>query len=316
MPLSNARVVSKVNEGVYLLLLDDGKQENGYYKVQLLNTNQTGWIYRTFARRYKGDIPEYSHINDNDNPLADPTYFLTEIQKQNAKRHLSIGKPQAVYERIYQGYVVGYDARLKVPVWVQYELTRSELDGAVSRTDNFSADYSIPFGSRSELSDYYGSGYDRGHMAPAADMKRSEIVMTESFYLSNISPQTGIGFNRGLWAQLEEDIRRWVRQRGTLSIITGPVFMPENKKVSYNVIGENNVAVPTHFYKIIVDINDQDNIRVLAFLMPNKAIKDGEIVQYLTSIDFIEKLTGLDFLSSLPGEIQDKIENEVSEKIW
>ncbi|MBN2520202.1 MAG: DNA/RNA non-specific endonuclease [Bacteroidales bacterium] len=315
-PLSGSPVVTKIIADTYLVLLDDGNQENGYYHVQLLNTNQTGWIYRTYVRRYTGDIPTENLDIDDDNPLSDKTFYLTDQQKIYANRHLELGKPQAVYERVYEGYVVGMDARLKIPVWVQYELTRQEVEGIVERTDDFRPDYSIPYGSRSELSDYSGSGYDRGHMAPAADMKRNEKVMSESFFLSNMSPQVGINFNRGIWAQLEEAVRGWVKQKGTLTIITGPVFMPEDSIVTYKVIGENNVAVPTYFFKIVINTSDPENIESLAFLLPNKAITDGDIKDFLTSIDYIEKLTGLDFLSALPGIIQDNIEQKTAQNIW
>lgn len=90
---------------------------------------------------------------------------------------------------------------------MQYELSADELDGTASRSDDFRADSSIPFGYRAELDDYSGSGFDRGHMAPAGDMKRSRKVMSESFFLSNMSPQVGIGFNRHIWKNLEEAVR-------------------------------------------------------------------------------------------------------------
>ena len=153
-------------------------------------------------------------------------------------------------------------------------------------------------------------------MAPAADMKRSDKVMSESFLLSNMCPQAGINFNRGIWARLEGAVRGWVRQKGTLVIITGPVFEPVDNKVSYFVIGDNNVAVPTYFYKIVVDMNNPENFEALAFLMPNKTISSGEIDEYLTSIDEIEKLTGFDFLSALPGETQEILESNISSEIW
>lgn len=144
--------------------------------------------------------------------------------------------------------MLAQDARLKIPLWVQYELTREELDGPAERTDDFRADHSIPHGARAELGDYRGSGLDRGHLAPAGDMRRSLRVMSDSFLLSNISPQVGVGFNQAVWAELEDAVRGWVRQRGELTVITGPIFAVRNDTVSYRVIGENHVAVPTHFY--------------------------------------------------------------------
>ncbi len=94
---------------------------------------------------------------------------------------MSLGKPQGIYERVCEGYVLAQDARLKIPIWVQYELSPDELQGPASRTNNFKPDTSIPSGSRAELDDYSGNGFDRGHMAPAGDMKRSRWVMSESW---------------------------------------------------------------------------------------------------------------------------------------
>jgi len=108
----------------------------------------------------------------------------------------------------------------------------------------------------------------------------------------------------------------WVEGRGSLVIITGPIFAVENDSVGYKVIGPNHVAVPTHFYKIIVDANDSHNVQALAFIMPNKDIRGHDYVEYLTSIDEIEKKTGLDFLSALPVEIQEKVEIKKADKIW
>lgn len=171
---------------------------------------------------------------------------------ESSSRHLKLGKPQAVYERFRDGYALAQDARLKIPVWVQYELRQEDLAETVERTDNFTADPTIPAGSRAETSDYRGSGFDQGHMVPAADMRKNQQVMDDCFLLSNIAPQVGVGFNQRIWRTLETRIRGWVGNRGTLTIIIGPVFTVKRHKVSYKVIGDNSVAVPTHFFRIIV----------------------------------------------------------------
>ena len=315
-PERNSPVITKLEQGEYVYLLDNGIQENGYYHIQLKGLNQTGWVYRTYVRGYTGDIPYIEEDDFKEDPLRDKTLYLTDQQKTFAQRHLRIGKPQAIYERVYEGYVFAQDARLKIPLWVQYELSRKDLEGRVKRKDDFRPDYSIPYGSRSELLDYSGSGYDRGHMAPAADMKRSAKVMNESFLLSNMSPQVGIDFNRGIWADLESLVRDWVKQKGTLAIITGPVFKSQNETVIYQVIGDNKVAVPTHFYKIVIKADDFSNVEAIAFLLPNNAIQDKKLENFIVSIDFIEKLTGLNFLSEIPAYIQDNIECKISENLW
>jgi endonuclease G len=315
-PNRDAATIERVTPGTTLQLLDEGRQVNGYYNVETPSPGRSGWIYRTLVRRFPGEVPVPEPEGQIVNPLADPTLSLTPEQRRSAGRHLRLGKPQAVYERVREGYVLAQDARLKIPLWVQYELNANEMSGPASRTDDFQPDTSIPFGYRAELEDYSGSGFDRGHMAPAGDMKRSWRVMSESFLLSNMCPQVGSGFNRHIWKNLETAVRGWVEQRGTLTIIMGPIFGIQSNRVSYQVIGENHVAVPTHFYKIIVDANSQGAIEALAFMLPNENLSGRHYREFLTTIDEIEKATGLDFLSALPTEVQETVESRTAPNIW
>ena len=140
--------------------------------------------------------------------------------------------------------------------------------------------------------------------------------MSESFLLSNMAPQIGVGFNRNIWRSLETAVRGWVQERGRLTIITGPVFAIKDNSVSYKVIGENNVAVPSHFYKIVVDNNDPGNVQALAFMMPNKNLSEDHYRDYLTTIDAIESATGIDFLSALPVAVQNVVESNRAQTVW
>jgi endonuclease G len=315
-PVREAVVRERVEPGTMLWLLDEGGKQNGYYHVELVTTGQTGWIYQTFVRRYRGDIPEAELEAEVADPLADPTLTLTSAQRRYAARHLRLGKPQVVYERARQGYVLAQDGRLKIPMWVQYDLKPEDLDGTVTEPNRFTVDTSIPSGYRAQLSDYLNSGFDKGHMAPAADMKRNTQVRTESYLLSNSAPQVGSGFNQKIWRNLETAVRGWVEQRGSLTIITGPIFMVQGGHVSYQVIGTKQVAVPTHFYKIVVDANNMNNIEALAFIMPNRDLGDSDYSEFLSSIDQIEEATGLDFLSALPDGVQRDIESQVPPDVW
>ena len=320
-PKRNGQLIEKVSPGTLLELRNEGKQTNGYYQVIPSTLDESGWIYRTLVRRHQGEVPVDVAAIQSTNPLADPTLTLGSEQRRYAHKHLRLGKPQAVHERVREAYALAHDARLKIPLWVQYVISPEELTGATSRQDDFRPDTSIPFGSRAELEDYASSGFDRGHMAPAADMKRSDQVMSESFLLSNMSPQVGIGFNRHIWKNLEAAIRGWVEQRGALTVITGPVFKiikdgMGKGKVTYSVIGENQIAVPTHFFKIVVDVNNPDKPEALAFVIPNEGLSSRHYNEFLTAIDEIEALTGLDFLSSLPVTIQREIESQKASIIW
>jgi endonuclease G len=312
----NSAILDHVQPGTYLELLDEGEQTEGYYHVPSVSLGQPGWIYRTLVRRHPGEIPLPDPEAALADPLGDPTIHLTAEQRGYAARHLRLGKPQAVYERVREGYVLAHDARLKIPLWVQYQLSPEDVPGTAERSDDFRPDTSIPFGFRAELNDYSGSGYDRGHMAPAADMQRSDHVMSESFLLSNMAPQVGIGFNRHIWANLEAAVRGWVEQRGTLTVITGPVFAVATNRVAFDVVGNSHVAVPTHFYKIVVDANDPNNPAALAFLLPNQSLSGQHYNQYLRSIDEIEAATGLDFLSALPAAVQQNLESQPAPAVW
>ncbi len=311
--MSGSEVLLKLDAGDYLALLQDN-QENGYYHAQLFSGGPAGWVYRTFVRRHPGSAPPTE--SPPSDPLKDSTLHLTAEQLTFAARHLTVGKPQAVYERVKEGYVTAVDARLKIPLWIQYQLTVDDLDGSGERRDNFHADTSIPRNARARPSDYVGSGYDRGHMAPAGDMVRSQRVMDESFPMSNMAPQVGVGFNQRIWKNLEDAIRGWVEQRGTLTVITGPVFTVSNGRVQYEVIGGNRVAVPTAFYKIVVHRNGPGTTEVLAFLMPNENLGDSDYSEFLTSVDAIEEATGLDFLSALPDDEERRAEGTTATVVW
>ena len=305
-----SRILETLERGAKLVLPEKEEQQNGYYLAFDPATKKQGWVYRSCVRRYRGSIEK-----TGDATSSAITAGTTETPRDSS-RHLKIGKPQAVYERFREGYALAEDARLKIPLWVQYEISPEDLNDKVERDKEFVPDTSIPYGSRSELSDYQGSGFDKGHMAPAADMKRNQQVQDDCFLLSNIAPQIGVGFNRQIWQNLETAIRGWVEQRGTLTIITGPVFEAEAKTVKYQVIGTSAVAVPTHFYKIVVDSKNEKSTDALAFLLPNKDLRGHEFGEYLISIRDIEKLTGLDFLSALPKEVQDKVESAKATRIW
>jgi len=232
----------------------------------------------------------------------------TDFKSTQTNEHLYWGLPSIDGQVIIrEGYALLHDGNKKVPLWVSYHLTKEHLQGTAGRTDNFRPDPKISPGKRAELSDYYKSGYDRGHMAPAGDMKRSKKVMSESFYLSNICPQEA-GLNRGNWRILEEKIRVFTLAKGESWIITGPVFMDidgDGNKDCLGKIGSNFVWVPTHYYKIIIAKNGEP--KVISFLMPNRK-PAGDIGDYQVPVDSIEKITGLDFLNKLPDDIENKIE--------
>ena len=311
-PDKNAQSLIRAEPEAEFRLIDD-EQTDGYYHIACAESPDGGWIYRTFVRRYAGEP------GGGGAPTAPVS--------ATAHNHLALGKPIAVHEIEREAYVTAVDARLKIPVWVQYELRKEDLTDEVKRGDrDFRIDSPLPLQARPQASDYTNSGYVRGHMAPAEDMRRSENVMADSFYFSNCAPQIGPTFNGAVWKQLEGAVRVWVERRGALTIITGPIFLPEpldrpdgkgpSGNVCYLVIGENHVAVPTHFYKIVVDATLPDDLQALAFVMPNTDLKGHKFDEYLCTIRDVECMTGLDFLAALPDPVENRLETTKPDAPW
>jgi endonuclease G len=194
----------------------------------------------------------------------------------------------------YTGFDLGYNEHFEQASWVVYVLTREEIvSGTEERPDRFRPDTSIFTGSAA-LSDYRGSGFDRGHLAPAADMKWSEQAMDESFLLSNISPQNP-SFNRGIWKKLEEKVRQWAVEKDSLYVITGPVLDPIR-----GVIGQNEVGVPGSYFKVLVDLSPPE-FGMIAFLLPNNG-SSKELTDYAITVDSLEIVTGYDFFAGAPDQ--------------
>lgn len=200
------------------------------------------------------------------------------------------------------GYTLSYNADYKTPQWVAWELTREETQGEERRTDQFLPDPDVR-GAKAYTGDYTHSGYDRGHMAPAADMKWNRKAMEESFYLSNICPQNP-NLNRGDWNDLEEKARQWAWRFDKIYITCGPIYDNKNPKR----LGKNKVGVPDAFYKVIL-INDKKNPKAIGFIFPNRA-SHQLLTQYIVTVDSVEKRTGIDFFPALPDEIENRIEAE------
>ncbi len=146
--------------------------------------------------------------------------------------------------------------------------------------------------------DYTNSGYSRGHMAPAADMKWSEQAMLESFYLSNICPQIA-ELNGGVWEKLENRVRA-LASESNVYVCCGPIMSPTPQR-----IGGNKVAVPTNFFKVLC-MQRNSKWQAIGFVFPNSACK-GSMFNYAMSVDEVEKLTGHDFFYNIPDDIETTI---------
>ena len=204
-------------------------------------------------------------------------------------------------------YTLSYVEKYEQAEWVAYEFIGERFLGVFERTNDFRIDTSVISGS-SELSDYISSGYDRGHLVPAADMSFSDTAMSESFFLSNVSPQNP-SFNRGVWKKLEGQLRVWASENEHLYIVSGGVLSSCSLS-----IGANKVGVPEYFYKVILDYTFPD-IKAIAFVLPNERGME-ELDFYVTSIDDVEQMTGLDFFPALPDEIEEDLEKLIDKSKW
>ena len=222
----------------------------------------------------------------------------------------SLEIPKSKYDITKHSYfALGYDEKHEQAAWVAYKLDSRETKGRAEREDDFRPDPEIATGSASP-SDYSRSGHDRGHLAPAADFKFSKKAMSESFFMSNMSPQKP-RFNRGIWKELEEQVRDWVQKDKSYYIVTGPVLSGKR----YRRIGKKNrVSIPKYYYKILLDI-DEPEVKAIAFLMENKG-SDKPLSSFVVSIDRIEEMTGIDFFPNLPDDLEQKLEASASTAGW
>lgn len=197
------------------------------------------------------------------------------------------------------GYTLSYDADFKTPQWVAWTLTADEAEGSVPRESNFTADPDVR-GAKAYPADYTNSGYDRGHMAPAGDMKWSEEAMRESFYMTNICPQNR-NLNRGDWKDLEEKERDWALARGAVSIAAGPIYSTKRPKR----IGNHQVAVPDAFFKVIL-VDYPKAPKAYGFIFRNEA-GSRPLQSYQLSVNEVERRTGIDFFPGLSEEVEDQV---------
>ena len=216
------------------------------------------------------------------------------------------GKADSIVER--EGYALGYIEKHGQPAWVQYIMTAEEVSRrAVKRGDEFRPDPEVPTGSATPQ-DYTRSGYDRGHLAPAADMSFSVKTMSESFYMSNMSPQAP-QFNRGIWSKLEKQVRHFAAKEKRIVVVTGPI-LPAEKTIT---IGANRVTVPQYYYKVIYDTTPPE--KMIGFVLPNKG-SSADLRTFAVTVDRVEELTGLDFFSTVPQPKQEQLERTLTVENW
>lgn len=287
-----------------------------YRRNQSPQGTGTGTAVRVglFAALIAGIIGVYNFFT-NSTPANDPNAALVteevvtpadEVDDQ--ENYLPTSSTGAIVAHKY--YALSYHERHEQAEWVAYVLTRERLQMPwQDRPDLFEADPKVRSGSAA-LSDYRGSGYDRGHLVPAADMAFNTTAITETFFLSNISPQSR-DFNKGIWKELEELTRDWAIKFKKLYVVTGPVLKDGGK----GTIGNNEVTIPTAFYKVLLDLSEPDQ-KAIAFIVPNEVSYDP-LFKYAVSIDEVEKQTGINFFPNLmTRELERELEAQKNIDFW
>jgi endonuclease G len=202
-----------------------------------------------------------------------------------------------------------YNETHEQPTWVMHIVLPAVEFGTVTRTNDFRVDDKVTTGS-ADKPDYWETGYDRGHLAPSADFRWSEVAVSESFYYSNMSPQKP-EFNRQSWSDLEGWVRRYVGDfREPVFVITGGILTDEGLPK----LGPNEVTIPKRYFKVVMDLNGDDR-QGIAFVM-NNGVNEYPVASYITTINEVEKLTGLDFFASLPDDEEEKLESMNSIAPW
>lgn len=206
-------------------------------------------------------------------------------------------------------YALNYSPKHRGALWVAYILTQKEVQTkGTNRKDNFRTDPSLNSVTQATLLDYKKSGYDRGHLLPSADRDDTPEENSETFLLSNISPQAP-GLNRGTWSLLEAAVRRWANKYDTLYVVTGGVLTPNPIK-PYRIIGDS-VTVPNYFYKAILTKSDLGYIST-AYLIPNLDDVDRNYNTYQITVDSLENILGIDLFFALPNLLEKEAERKAT----
>jgi endonuclease G len=228
-----------------------------------------------------------------------------DFSSDSIRDYLPTSTTNAVIKHKY--YTLSYNELHEQAEWVAYFIDFKVNPQAHYKRRPFMDDAKIMTGS-AKTHNYKKSGYDRGHLCAAADMKISKSAYDETFYMSNIAPQKH-DFNDGDWRRLEEKTRYWAQKYHGLYVVTGGVLQNGLK-----TIGSEQVTVPNYFYKILF-CKSKGNYKMVGFLMPHQN-KNEPLYQYVVSVDTIEKITGINFFPQLEDAVEDKLEQEINYKAW
>jgi endonuclease G len=209
----------------------------------------------------------------------------------------------------HQFYTLSYSELHEQAEWVAYELKKEYISSRNLKRPYFNQDAKVETKS-ADWRNYKNSGYDKGHLVPAGDMKFSEDAFTDTFFTSNISPQLA-SFNNGVWNRLEQKVRYWAEKYDGIYVIAGGVLESELR-----TIGEEEVAVPNYFYKVLLDTDETTNhVKMIAFLVPHEG-SNQPLYEFVVSVDELEQLTGIDFFPNISNQLETELERKSDYKSW
>lgn len=252
-------------------------------------------------------------ITDTSPPQAKPSSTPSKSSERKPSAYVSLDHARAAFrgkcEYVrHTYYALCYDEEHEQARWTVYILEGKKLrEGRIRRTQDFRPDPKVSTRS-AQLADYRRSGYDRGHLVPAGDFKWDSIGMSETFYLSNISPQIH-EFNAGIWEEVESTVRAWARQKGRLVVYTGPLLDTIKER-----IGSSRVSVPRGYYKVVYHLDEKVS-SAIGFLVPH-APSSKSPLSYIVTVDSVEKVTGIDFFPALPDGVEERIESRLELRLW
>lgn len=242
--------------------------------------------------------------------------FVLETHSSDTTGHpvTRFGYPSQGLTLRRHGFIVGYDGATRCPKWTLHRIRAVDLSGdTVDRKDEFRSDPKVPAEFRIALKDYIGSGLDRGHLVPSADLVSSRVDNSDTFFLSNMAPQLP-KFNRGVWKSAESMVRKLATRDDVreVYVMSGPAFRADGERLELDTFADG-IPIPTHFWKSVLVIGKGGRIRAWGVMIPHDESLDpsGDLTEYAVTIDQIESIAGLDLWPALADDIESKMESKL-----
>ena len=236
------------------------------------------------------------------------------------RRETRYGIPAADQVLFNRYYLIGYSYYFRQAKWA-LEIMSSDREylaaNDVERDDNFRPDFRIPEMFRADLVDYKNSGFERGHLVASADKLETQLQNSETFLLSNMSPQFP-AFNKKIWKELETEVRNLDAKNNIFEtyVLSGPIFDFIKKVNSVGTEDGNGVSIPIPhaYFKSILTENNRGTLNMWSFIIPNKNT-DEPLSSFQVSTTEVEKYAGIQLWERLMGSKMEKEKSKIR-KIW